>query len=396
MRGFFGNSGAKSGYACLAIKLVNDWRAIWSNNSGTSASAPFGIVTLPPSGSEGGADIGSMRYAQTGSYGIMPNPDMPYTFLAQGYDMDDPTGSEGCYHAGCCGNVTKDKTPACAGCLGICNGWSAGIPADPSGDPSCGPVPAAGAADKRSCPGPRKCPTPATGAPSYMPDGCAPVYMGPIHDRNKKPIGVRLARACATTVYSKPGPFTGPTITGCKKSGNTVTITFNSSLLGGDAMEVQPYNASVVGASQMAVLVNSSNYCFQTGADKPASLTSGGFPNPWQPCWSDGFGKVGAAAGMFNELADWMQVDIKAGTAPNSIDVDLTKAGGKAFGIRYGWLGGGSCCSKMVGETPNALQCGAEQCPLMLKTSRLPANPFMAKITAGGKCECMPPQQCDA
>jgi hypothetical protein len=193
-------------------------------------------VTLPPSGGEGGADIGSMRYAQTGSYGVMPNPQMLDTFVAQGYDMDDPTGSLGCYHAGCCGNLTKDKSdPACAGCLGICNGWSPGIPI--SGD--CGGV--------ANCPGPRKCPTPSTGAPTYMPDGCAPVcvitfsviacmvwssqcvctatvarrYMGPIHDRNKKPIGRRLARACASTVYSKPGPFTGPTITGCKKSGAT-------------------------------------------------------------------------------------------------------------------------------------------------------------------------------
>ena len=68
MHGFFGNSAAKSGYACLAIKLVSDWRAIWSKNSGTSAAAPFGVVTLPPSGSEGGADIGSMRYAQTGAF----------------------------------------------------------------------------------------------------------------------------------------------------------------------------------------------------------------------------------------------------------------------------------------------------------------------------------------
>jgi hypothetical protein len=67
MHGFFGNSQQKSGYACLAIKLVEDWRQIWSKNSGTSALAPFGVVTLPPSGGEGGADIGSMRYAQTGS-----------------------------------------------------------------------------------------------------------------------------------------------------------------------------------------------------------------------------------------------------------------------------------------------------------------------------------------
>jgi hypothetical protein len=33
MHGFFGNSAQSSGYACLAIKLVNDWRAIWSKNS---------------------------------------------------------------------------------------------------------------------------------------------------------------------------------------------------------------------------------------------------------------------------------------------------------------------------------------------------------------------------
>ena len=33
-------------------------------------------------------------------------------------------------------------------------------------------------------------------------------------------------------------------------------------------------------------------------------------------------------------------VDVKAGTAPNTIEVDLTKAKGVAFGIRYGWING--------------------------------------------------------
>ena len=36
---------------------------------------------------------------------------------AQAYDLDDPVGGLGCYHAGCCGNLTKDATPACAGRL---------------------------------------------------------------------------------------------------------------------------------------------------------------------------------------------------------------------------------------------------------------------------------------
>ena len=34
-------------------------------------------------------------------------------------------------------------------------------------------------------------------------------------------------------------------------------------------MEIQPYNASVIGASQMAVLVNASNFCFQIGNFQP-------------------------------------------------------------------------------------------------------------------------------
>ena len=42
-------------------KLVSQWRKIWAANSGTDPNAPFGLVTLAASGSEGGADIGSMR-----------------------------------------------------------------------------------------------------------------------------------------------------------------------------------------------------------------------------------------------------------------------------------------------------------------------------------------------
>ena len=46
--------------------LVADWRSYWSATAGTTdADAPFGIVTLAPSGTEGGSDIGTMRWAQT-------------------------------------------------------------------------------------------------------------------------------------------------------------------------------------------------------------------------------------------------------------------------------------------------------------------------------------------
>ena len=36
--------------------------------------------------------MGAMRMAQTASYGILPNPAMPNTFLAQAYDLDDEWG----------------------------------------------------------------------------------------------------------------------------------------------------------------------------------------------------------------------------------------------------------------------------------------------------------------
>ena len=287
MHNLFGNSQRGTGYACLIINLVEQWRSAWANNSGTSPTAPFGMVTLAASGGEGGADIGSMRIAQTGSYGVLPNEAMPNTFLAQAYDLDDPVGNLGCYHSGCCSTPYNTSKKGCDGCQKVCADW--------------GTLPCAD-------------------------NECAPVYMGPIHPRTKIHVGQRLARACASTVYGKGGAFTGPTLTGCKKAGNTLTLTFNSSLFMGDTFQVQPYNTSVVGASQMAVLVNKSNFCFQIGTFKGAvtgnddgpfgngsGTAVGGSPAPWQPCADDGFGKSG---GVSDESKDWVGVDVKVGANP--------------------------------------------------------------------------------
>ena len=57
--------------------------------------APFGIVTLASSGSEGGPNMGPMRQAQSASYGVLPGPEgsgMENTFIAQAYDLDDEWG----------------------------------------------------------------------------------------------------------------------------------------------------------------------------------------------------------------------------------------------------------------------------------------------------------------
>ena len=84
MHTYFGNSARSSGYSCLMEKLVSSWRTQWSAEPGTTdPNAPFGVVTLAPSGGEGGADLPSMRWAQTASYGVLPNPAMPNTFVAQ-------------------------------------------------------------------------------------------------------------------------------------------------------------------------------------------------------------------------------------------------------------------------------------------------------------------------
>ena len=59
------------------------------------ADAPFGIVTLASSGSEGGPDMGAMRLAQTAGNGVLPGPPgsgMEHTFLAQAFDLDDKWG----------------------------------------------------------------------------------------------------------------------------------------------------------------------------------------------------------------------------------------------------------------------------------------------------------------
>jgi hypothetical protein len=65
-------------------RLVDLWRREWSKVPNTTDPLfPFGLVTLSTSDSESAGDIGSFRFAQTGSWGVLPNPDMPRTWTAQ-------------------------------------------------------------------------------------------------------------------------------------------------------------------------------------------------------------------------------------------------------------------------------------------------------------------------
>jgi hypothetical protein len=88
-----GNAALNIGYSCKQRELVKGWRAIWSEAAGTTDPlAPYGIVTLASSGSEGGPNMGAMRLAQTAGYGVLPNAQIPHSFFAQAGDLDDAWG----------------------------------------------------------------------------------------------------------------------------------------------------------------------------------------------------------------------------------------------------------------------------------------------------------------
>jgi hypothetical protein len=79
-----GNAMDGVGYACAMKQLITGYRAAWSATPGTTDPlAPFGVVALPSGGSEGGPNMGAMRVAQTASHGVLPNSDLPNTFIAQ-------------------------------------------------------------------------------------------------------------------------------------------------------------------------------------------------------------------------------------------------------------------------------------------------------------------------
>ncbi len=114
--GLMGNAAQKVGYGCEMVAMVDLGRKSWSKIPGTTEPlAPFGIVTLASGGSEGGPDIGGMRWSQTGNYGTLPSLEMPNTFLAHAYDLGDPWQDNACVMEGCCPNsrsFNKSKCPS--------------------------------------------------------------------------------------------------------------------------------------------------------------------------------------------------------------------------------------------------------------------------------------------
>lgn len=241
-----GNSLGGYGYGCELPTLVALWRQEWSAVANTTDPlAPFGVVTLHPrAGWMGAYDFGGFRWSQTANYGRLPNPAMPRTFLAHAYDLADPWNLDNvCYWADCCGPRF--------GCDGThCR--------------------RSGHEDPAKC----RSMTALTGGPDACENYCRVLgrtpmtvpSLGPLHSRLHQPIGARLAAAAARAVYGVgTHSAEGPTIAGCAvvgaARGDRLVLTFNQSLLSGEALVLRPPRHAR--GSMFEVLVNESQFCLQ-------------------------------------------------------------------------------------------------------------------------------------
>ena len=305
-----GNSMEGTGYGCMLPNMIRTWRKMWSITPGTTDPlAGFGVYTLAGGTSEGhGTHMGGFRWSETANYGVVPNEAMPNCFIASGYDLGDPW-SKGCYSKNCCTHGVVEPKPPCSGDLRW-SWWATNF------------------------------------------------FMGPIHPRPKLPFATRLAKSAAAVIYGGKGPATGPVISSCSISGQTLTVHFNTTLLSGETVLVQDYNTSLeMKASAMEVC---------TGETNP----------PYSPDSTDG---------------NWTFVNVKLLSGSPGITVDLSPLNGTApTAVRYAW--GDSPCCGLLDRTYTP--CPPGSCPVMTSPSGLPAMPFFA-LLQDGKCKCIPPQVCD-
>ena len=404
-----GNAAASTGYSCMMQALVQQWRSLWSQVPGTTdPEAPFGIVTLASSGSEGanGLAMGAMRQAQTANLGVLPGPKgsiMANTFLAQACTCSSSRPGFLTSLTSCC---TDDLDDEWSGDRGPCTatGWNVTSPAHHC----CGAD-----ANASFCP-------PEWAAKCRNMCACFSTksYMGSIHPRSKKPVGDRLAKAAYNLLYGGEASFTGPTLAGCALSQTELVIHFSTGMLRGDKVVLQRYgkqsfvpyyhghgNPAFIGGSQLWVQTRASSFCAEVVS---VNATNTSAP-VYCPTWAGGQGESvtqpapagrfptfgGSGATTANDPADfnmgWINLPIAAGPTASSISVDLSPLkGAQPTAVRYAW-GIINCCDITDPDTFTSKPCIAN-CPIM-GSSGLPANPFIARIK-DAKCECIAPQVC--
>ena len=321
--------------------------------------------------------MGAMRIAQTASYGVLPSIDLPNTFLAQAYDLDDEWGpsSGPCFASSRSNNPDGDHWSCCASSNGPYNA------------------------------------THCAGRESLCATACAaqvdtPIAMSGIHPRSKKEVGDRLGRAAYNTVYGGSGAATGPTLSSCAVTGSALTINFNATLLRGDTLaplppRFPPWHASMSsGGTQLWVQTNATLFCMEPLCLR--NVTSGACEhvdpkNPksavaeYCPTWAGGDGVTVMPAGTFDASSSWFMLNYTLASSGAAIVVDLAPLKGvQPTAVRYAW-GVIDCCDWTDSATYVQHGCIAS-CPIM-SSSGLPANPFQAQI-AESVCKCVAPQAC--
>jgi Tfp pilus tip-associated adhesin PilY1 len=140
-------------------------------------------------------------------------------------------------------------------------------------------------------------------------DCSTPWYMGPgIHPRLKKPVGQRLALGALQVAYKKGNGAVAGVIGGCSASASALTLKFN--MAAGRTLSVRKYNASNPVASATSVRVKSATTSDINGATDDGEI--------------------------------WLPVHIKLGSAPGTVEVDLSSlpaGSGAPTAVRYAWGG---------------------------------------------------------
>jgi hypothetical protein len=398
-----GSSLGSVGYGCMQSRMVAAWRDIWSVEAGTTdPTAPFGLVTIATSeGGEGAHHLAAFRWAQTANYGVLPNPAMPNTFVAQAYDLNDPWAWYSSHTSVCSTNASIKH--AC--------GWTDKGTGETSGCCQCGPEMASSRCVWNVSSWNRDL---APLAPLVRNSTETPQFMGSLHPRLKEPVGRRLATSLMSLHYEGSGTVTGPTIAGCKydEGHQVITVQFNKTLLKGDFVTMTrtqnpippppPKNKTYRPPSYPVTQLGSMMTQVCTGdAEDCACLMWHHTPHPNPGNWTCEMPAAHAAVPDPMKISRgdiWTLVDIKVLPDGASIAVDtsgINVTTGGVHAIKFGWSeSDGTCCIGLSANTYLS-PCIPGSCGLMTAGSLLPANPYFATIGTDGKCKCPEPQTCD-
>ena len=241
----------------------------------------------------------------------------------------------------------------------------------------------------------------------------------------KRPVGARLAHAAwhGAAYGASGGAFTGPTVAGCalERGASVLRVKYNGTLLRGDRVTLKSYNATAA-LSGFRVLTNASQWCLQSdlcpGQNKQywcastGPARSGNFdavcgappspsPSPSSPGPGPGPAADDGIPGPDPYKASWRKVNASLDAATGDVLLDLAPLGGvPPAAVQYAWHDvSDSCCATgdaaydaLLGTTH---ACAPGSCPVFGGASGLPGNPWIARL-AGGRCECVSPQRCDA